>query len=97
MITITQIIVDDKAALGLRVDLPKSPPLVMVVGKKGFIMCGFLNIDTAEKLGVAAATVSGVKSCEDVLKAEVKKATSKAEALGVKAGMKGEKALQMLL
>jgi uncharacterized protein YunC (DUF1805 family) len=60
-------------------------------------MCGFLNMDTAEKLNVAAAMVSGVKSFEDVLKAEVKAATSKARMKGISVGMKGEDALKLLV
>ncbi|MFP3985339.1 MAG: YunC family protein [Candidatus Bathyarchaeia archaeon] len=87
--------VDGKTAVGLRVDLPDSPPLVAIVGDKGFIMCGFLNIDAAEKLNVAAAMVSGVKTFEDILEAEVKAVTSKAKTNGIRRGMKGREALQM--
>jgi uncharacterized protein YunC (DUF1805 family) len=87
----------DKTATGLLVELPDSPPLVMIIGKTGFIMCGFLNMNAAEKLNVAAAMVSGVKSFEDVLKAEVKAVTSKARMKGVNVGMKGEEALKLLV
>jgi uncharacterized protein YunC (DUF1805 family) len=92
-----QLEIADKTATGLLVELPDSPPLVMIIGKTGFIMCGFLNMDTAEKLNVAAAMVSGVKSFEDVLKAEVKAATSKARMKGINVGMKGEDALKLLV
>lgn len=61
MINVTTVKVDDKRFLGLRVDLPESPPLLLIVADKGFVMCGFLNIDAAEKLGVNAVMVSGVK------------------------------------
>ena len=60
-------------------------------------MCGFLNIDVAERLGVAAAMVSGVKTFEDVLNAEIKGATSKAEGMGVQPGMRGAEALARML
>jgi len=40
-------------------------------------------------LVVAAAMVSGLNGFEDVLNANVKTVTSKAEALGVSVGMKG--------
>lgn len=86
--------VDGKGCQGLRVDLPESPPLLLIIAEKGFVMCGFLNIEAAEKLSVAAAVVSGVKSFEDVLNAQVKAATSKAKSLGVEAGMKGSEALK---
>jgi uncharacterized protein YunC (DUF1805 family) len=94
MIEVTTVKVDSKACLGLRVDLPESPPLLLIVAEKGFVMCGFLNMDAAEKLGVSAALVSGVKTFEDVLNAEVKAATTKAKNLGIEAGMKGSEALK---
>ena len=97
MIHIARIRVDDKVAIGLKVDLPNSPPLLLVVGQTGFVMCGFLNVDAAEKIGVAAAMVSGVKSFDDVLNAEIKAATSKAQTKGIKPGMKGRDAITLLL
>jgi uncharacterized protein YunC (DUF1805 family) len=86
--------VDDRTCLGVRVDLPNSPPLLVMNAEKGFVMCGFLNIDAAERLGVAAAMVSGVKTFEDVLTAQIKAVTSKAKGFGVEAGMKGSEALK---
>ena len=97
MVEIKQVEVDGKMALGLKVELPESPPLLVVVGKRGFIMCGFLNVEVAEKLQVAAAMVSGVKDFQDVLEAEIKAATSKAKELGVNLGMKGKEALKKLV
>jgi len=94
MISIMSVKVYDKTCLGLRVELPDSPPLLLVVAERGFVMCGFLNVDAAEKLGVAAAVVSGVKSFEDVLNAQVKAVTAKAKNLGVNVGMKGIDALE---
>ena len=94
MISVMSVKVYDKIGLGVRVELPDSPPLLLVVAEKGFVMCGFLNVDAAEKLGVATAVVSGVKSFEDVLDAEVKSVTSKAKSLGVNVGMKGVDALK---
>jgi len=98
MITIKeQLRIADKTATGVLIELPDSPPLVMIIGNSGFVMCGFLNIDAAERLNVAAAMVSGVKSFEDVLKAEVKAASSKARSKGISVGMKGEEALKLLV
>lgn len=97
MVEIKQVEVDGKMALGLKVELPESPPLLVVVGKRGFVMCGFLNVEVAQKLQVAAAMVSGVKDFQDVLEAEIKAATSKAKELGVNLGMKGKEALKKLV
>ena len=97
MINVAQLNIADKVAVGLRVDLPNSPPLLMIIGQTGFVMCGFLNMEAAEKLNVAAATVSGVRNFDDVLEAEVKAVTSKAERKGIKVGMKGRDAVKLLL
>ena len=94
MISITSLKVDGKACLGVRVELPDSPPLLLIVAEKGFVMCGFLNVEAAERLEIAAAMVSGVKAFDDVLDAQVKAVTSKAKSFGVEIGMKGTEALK---
>ncbi len=96
MIDVSPLKIGSKTALGLRVELPNSPPLVLIIGQTGFVGCGFINADAAEKLDVAAATVSGVKSFEDVLNAEVQRVTSKAQTKGVRVGMKGKEAMKLL-
>lgn len=88
--------VNDKKVLGVKVDLPNSPPLLLIVGGKGFIMCGFLNVDVAERVGATAAMVAGVKDFSDVLNAKVKAVTSKAQALGVEPGVGGEEAVSLM-
>lgn len=97
MIKVGHLEVNGKAALGLKVDLPGSPPLVTIIGETGFVMCGFLDVDVAERLGAIAAMVSGVRTFEDVLEAEVKAVTSKAEMRGIKKGIKGREALKLML
>jgi len=94
MIGVASLKIDGRSCLGVRVELPNSPPLLVVIAEKGFVMCGFLNVEAAERLGVAVAMVSGVKTFEDVLNAQVKAATSKAKGFGVDAGMKGVEALK---
>jgi len=97
MIDVTPLEIEEKTAVGLRVELPNSPPLLLIIGRTGFVGCGFINIEAAEKLNVAGATVSGVKSFDDVLNAVIKAATSKAQAQGVTAGMKGKDAIKAFL
>jgi len=95
LIDVAELKVDGKNCLGLKIDLPDSPaPLVLITAERGFVMCGFLDMQTAERLNVAAALVSGVKSFDDVLNAQVKSVTSKAKGLGVETGMKGSEALK---
>jgi uncharacterized protein YunC (DUF1805 family) len=96
MISVTTLRIDGKSFMGLRTDLPDSPPLLLIMGEKGFVMCGFLNVESAEKLGVTAAVVSGVKTFDDVLNGQVKAVTSKAKNLGIEVGMKGADALKLM-
>ena len=70
--------------------------LVLVKTEKGFVMCGYLDIKTAEKLGDAACIVRGVKSVDDLLNAKIVEMTKKAEKLGIKLGVTGREALEKL-
>lgn len=70
--------------------------IVVLKAKKGYVMCGYLNIDTAERLGDAACMVTSVKNTQDALKAKIKTCTSKAKQIGIKEGMTGEEAIKKL-
>jgi uncharacterized protein YunC (DUF1805 family) len=95
MMETREISVDGKKVVGVRVALHPAP-LVLLVASRGYVMCGYLNLDTAEKLEQAAAVVRGVKTFEDVLKAKIVATTSGAKALGVRAGMRGREALERM-
>jgi len=97
VICIEPVKVGDCTCLGLRVNLPDSPPLLLIVAKCGFVMCGFLDVGAAEKLGVVAAVVRGVKTFQHVLDGRVVAATAKAKALGVSEEMKGAEALKQMM
>lgn len=86
MFEIENVKVDGNSFLAMRAEMPDAPPLLLVIGKKGFVMCGYLNLDAAERLGTTAAVVSGVNSFDDVLNAQIKASTSKAKALGLEPG-----------
>ncbi|MBL0058385.1 MAG: DUF1805 domain-containing protein [Elusimicrobia bacterium] len=90
-----EIIVGDKKALGVEIDLPGAP-LILARGGQGFVMCGFLDLHTAEKVNAAAAVVRGVQSVDDLLAKPVVGVTAAALALGVKPGMTGYDALEIL-
>ena len=82
---IEQIQLSKGTALGVRVDLPKAP-LVMIRASKGFAMCGYLNMESVNKTGEVAVRVTGVKTFDDVLNAPIKAATTKAKQLGLEPG-----------
>ena len=74
--------------IGFEIELPNAPPLILIRGKRGFIMCGYINLDVAEKLGLIVVRVSGVSSIEEMLEKEVSNATSRAKEIGIKDGVK---------
>jgi len=86
MFEVSMVKIDKDSFLGLKAELPNSPPLLLIVGNKGFVMCSYLNMEAAERLGTVAAMVSGVKTIDDVLNAQVRAATSKAKELGIESG-----------
>jgi uncharacterized protein YunC (DUF1805 family) len=69
-------------------------PLLLIKGAKGILACGYLNIETFNKTGEAAAIVTGVKTHEDMVKAKVIAVSNAARDLGIEIGMPGEDALQ---
>jgi uncharacterized protein YunC (DUF1805 family) len=93
---IEKISLERGSAIGLRIFLGEAP-LILIKAEKGYLMCGYLNIAVAEKLGDAAAVVRGVNTFADMLEKPVEELTSAAEALGVKRGMKGREALERML
>ncbi len=96
MIVIKQLEVNGKKILGLEVKNLGKAPLIIAKTDKGYVMCGYLNIEVAEKLGDAAAIVSGVSSVEELLEKPVKAVTTRARSLGVEPGMTGREALEKM-
>jgi len=82
-------------AEGFRIDLPKAPLLLIRAGS-GFVMCGYLNIQSANKLGVLAARVTGVKTFDELMNAPVVEISNEAKALGITEGMLGREALEKM-
>lgn len=88
----TDIIIDGNNAEGYVIDLAGAP-LVVAKTAQGFVMCGFLDIRSADKFGVPAAIVRGVKTVEDLLAGPVTEVSNAAERRGVRPGMTGRDAL----
>ncbi len=83
------------SATGVRVRL-QNADFLLILGVRGYVMCGYLNMETAEKKGDAACIVTGVSSFEEVLGSKVSVVSSKAWELGVRVGMTGREALEIL-
>ena len=61
---------------------------------KGFLGCGYINTDSC--IDEACAIVSGVNTHDDMLKASVKAVSKDATELGIKVGMTGAEAMELL-
>ena len=92
---IEQISLKNGSALGLKLDMEHAP-LLVIRAKKGFVMCGYLNIEAANKLGDTAVRVTGVNSFEDVLNAKAKEVSEAAKKLGIAIGMPAKEALEKM-
>lgn len=71
--------------------------LIIASAARGFIMCGYLDIAIAEKIGDSACVVSGVTTVEELLARSVVKLTAQAKQLGVCLGDSGRQALEKML
>ena len=96
MLEVKEIKLEKGSIVGIKIELPNAP-LILLKGKKGFIMCGYLNIETANKLKDAAAVVKGVKTIEEALNAKIEAVSDKAKEIGIKVGMKSVEALNLLI
>ena len=81
---------------GIELDLCDDTKLLVITGKKGYIMCGYLNINTAQKRNDAACIVTGVKTIEDMLNSNVVALTAKAQSLGISMNMGVKQVLEIL-
>lgn len=96
LMIIEQIDLDNGSAIGLKLDMEHAP-LLIIRAKKGFVMCGYLNMEVANRLGDAAVRVTGVRSFEDVLNAKAVDVSETARGLGITTGMSAKEALERML
>ena len=87
-----EITIHDKKFQALHVKTDKSN-LLAIYADKGFLGCGYFQIETANNLNEAVAIVTAVKNHADMLQAEIIKTSNKAKELGVAIGDKGIDAL----
>lgn len=95
-IKVCSVEIGKKKATGIEVQLPEAP-MVLVLGSKGYLMCGYLNLEAAEKFKAVCAVVRGVQNVGEILSKPVVSASLGARRLGVRPGMKGRTALKKFL
>jgi len=82
--------------------IPAGPVnLVGVVAARGLVGCGAIDVAALERFGYPAARVRptqgpSVATIDDLMAGEVKEANTGASALGVRVGMSGREALDLL-
>jgi len=72
-------------------------PLLIIQAKKGYVMCGYLNMNAANKYGDIAGKVAGVKTFDDMLNADVVEVSENAKLAGLKQGINVKDFLNVLL
>jgi uncharacterized protein YunC (DUF1805 family) len=92
---IEQIKLKNQTGIGIKLELNNAPLLIIKV-EKGYLMCGYLNINASSKVGDIAARVTGVKSFEDMLNAKVSELSELAHKMGFKEGITGLEFLNSL-
>jgi uncharacterized protein YunC (DUF1805 family) len=70
--------------------------ILLVKAAGGFVGCGYFDVAVADRVGDAAAIVTGVKTIDDLLAAPIVRLSERARAAGVVEGMTGREALLRL-
>ncbi len=74
--------------------LPVPPSNLIFMTAPGiFLGCGFFDMQTFDKLRIAAVRITGVSTLEELLAGKIVELTESAETLGVRIGMTGCDAL----
>ncbi len=74
----------------------KNTGILIIKTPNGFLGCGYLDVQVANRVGDAAAIVTGVASAQQMLDAKVVRMSEKAKELGVQEGMTGLDAIRLL-
>ena len=98
MLKIEMLEVAHKPVQGIDIEAPGGeghPNMLVLQCKNGYVMCGYLNMDTADAVNDAAAVVSGA-NFEALLCNPVKAVSKAAAELGIEVGMTGAQACEKL-
>lgn len=77
--------------------IPTNHTYVLIISaENGFLGCGYINVEVANRVGDVCAIVTGVKTPEDMMEAHVVDMSEKAAELGIKKGMIGTEALLLM-
>jgi len=96
--TVKEFLLNGKKYWGFEGEISPGSNLAFIKGGKGFIMCGYLNLETAEKMNNVAAVVTGVKTIDDMLNKNknIVSSTTNAQKIGIVPGISVLKALEKI-
>ena len=75
----------------------QSKNFILLKGSRGYVMCGYLNLKTAEKFKDAAVKITGVSSIKEALKAYVHSLSRPARKLGIYKGQPVKEVLKIIV
>ena len=99
MIEVKPVDIDGNTVVGVKIrnpDFPEKSVIIVLIAKKGLIVCRNFDINALDKREVTAARVVGLTRIDDALEAKIESCTSRARALGIAEGMTGKKVLRKL-
>jgi len=71
--------------------------LIVIRGKRGYIMCGYLDMSVSTKFKEPAAKIIGVSTIKEALMASIFSCTLSAKKLGIYEGQKVKDALKIIV
>jgi len=99
LIEVKPVDIDGNTVVGVKIrnpDFPEKSVIIVLIAKKGLIVCRNFDINALDKREVTAARVVGLTRIDDALEAKIESCTSRARALGIAEGMTGKKVLRKL-
>ncbi len=70
--------------------------LILLKGSRGYIMCGYLNLNAARKFREAAVKITGINTIDEALKANVHSCSPAAAKLGIAKGQPVKAVLKII-
>lgn len=75
----------------------QNAPLIIIHNPNGYLMCGYLDMNIANKMGDVAAKVRGVDNIDATLDAKIVELSDNAKKLGLKTGISGRNFLNSII
>jgi len=75
----------------------QSKNFILLRGKRGYVMCGYLDLKAAEKFGDVAVKIRGISTIEQAIESAVHSCTSQALKLGISEGQPVAKVLKLIV